>query len=380
MSKYVFISHSSADKKIAIALCHYLEERKIKCWIAPRDISIGKDYGAAIIDGIELSSIMIVIFTNAANKSKFVKNEIERAFNYQLVIMPFRIENIQPSKSLELFLSSTHWLDAIDGNYEKKFEDLYINCAKILGKEIIKIYEDGSQPPPRILEQSIKINKKQVLIFVTTIAIIISTFLLIPKKQKILEVDNSKDTLLMGTIKKDSTIKPDSLNQKVNTNKEIGANINTQGKGEIKTPSVNTQGSKEAKNNISIPVTGEVNKNNPGASGTVDAIKNNPGASGTSDVNKKIPGGPVTGKIDDREKRANILVTEANELFNKGDIGNNWEIAYLKYKQANKLIEGSGNIGYTNFKKKAEVDGLDNDEVVKYMQWAKDIINTHTNK
>ncbi len=40
----IFISYSSKDKKIAFALCHFLEKNGLHCWIAPRNIRVGKDY------------------------------------------------------------------------------------------------------------------------------------------------------------------------------------------------------------------------------------------------------------------------------------------------------------------------------------------------
>ena len=39
MERMVFISHSTADKTIADAICHRLEEAGVRCWIAPRDIT-----------------------------------------------------------------------------------------------------------------------------------------------------------------------------------------------------------------------------------------------------------------------------------------------------------------------------------------------------
>jgi hypothetical protein len=41
-----------------------------------------------------------------------VRREVERAVHKQVSILPFRIENVLPSKSLEYFLSAQHWLDA----------------------------------------------------------------------------------------------------------------------------------------------------------------------------------------------------------------------------------------------------------------------------
>lgn len=51
MSK-AFISKSSINDEIAMQVCNYLEERNIKCWIAPRDQIGGKEYPAQIVEAI----------------------------------------------------------------------------------------------------------------------------------------------------------------------------------------------------------------------------------------------------------------------------------------------------------------------------------------
>ena len=52
MAHDVFISYSSKDKPTADAACAVLEAKGIRCWIAPRDITPGADWGEAIVDGI----------------------------------------------------------------------------------------------------------------------------------------------------------------------------------------------------------------------------------------------------------------------------------------------------------------------------------------
>jgi hypothetical protein len=49
---------------------------------------------------------------NGSNHSAQVRREVERAVHKQVQILPFRIEDVLPSKSLEYFLSSQHWMDA----------------------------------------------------------------------------------------------------------------------------------------------------------------------------------------------------------------------------------------------------------------------------
>jgi hypothetical protein len=130
----VFISHSSADSQLAYAMCHYLEEKGLRCWIAPRNVQGGREYAEAIIMGIRNCKIMVVLFNENANKSNYVKNEVERAFSYQSILIPFKVGDAIPSASLELFLGSVHWIDAAKGNPEDHFDFLYKNCERAIGK------------------------------------------------------------------------------------------------------------------------------------------------------------------------------------------------------------------------------------------------------
>jgi TIR domain len=63
MAHEVFISYCSKDKNIADAVCAGLEAEKIACWIAPRDVPPGANYGAAIIEAIIETQIMVVFFS-----------------------------------------------------------------------------------------------------------------------------------------------------------------------------------------------------------------------------------------------------------------------------------------------------------------------------
>ena len=142
----VFISHSSADSKLAYAMCDYLEEKGIRCWIAPRDVQGGTEYAEAIIMGIRNCKIMVVLFNKNANDSIYVKNEVERAFNYKSILIPFKVDQTIPSATLELFLGSVHSLDATKGNPEDCFDLLYKNCKKVIGKKERVIEENPVLP------------------------------------------------------------------------------------------------------------------------------------------------------------------------------------------------------------------------------------------
>jgi hypothetical protein len=92
MAHDVFISHSTKGKTVADAVCAMLEEQKIRCWIAPRDITPGREWGEAITDAIGASPVMILIFSASANASPQIRREVERAVNKEVVVMPLRPE------------------------------------------------------------------------------------------------------------------------------------------------------------------------------------------------------------------------------------------------------------------------------------------------
>lgn len=135
MAHDAFISYSVQDKPIADAVCATLEGHGIRCWIAPRDILPGIDWGEAIIDGITGSKMMVLIFSSNANKSLQIKHEVERAVHHGLPIVPLRVEDVVPSKSLEYFISTPHWLDALTPPLEQHLAHLAETAKLLISRE-----------------------------------------------------------------------------------------------------------------------------------------------------------------------------------------------------------------------------------------------------
>jgi hypothetical protein len=135
MAHDVFISYSSKDKLAADACCAALEQRGIRCWMAPRDIVPGADWGEAIITAINGARALLLIFSSHANESRQIKREVERAVNRGLPILPMRIEDVAPAKSLEYFISTPHWLDAVTPPLERHIDHLCDVVAHILKGE-----------------------------------------------------------------------------------------------------------------------------------------------------------------------------------------------------------------------------------------------------
>ena len=128
MRREVFVSYSEADRACAFELVAAIEARGIHCWVAPRDITPASDWAAEIIDAIGAARVMVLVFSGHSNESPQVRREVERAVHKRVSVLPFRIEDVAPSKSLEYFLSTQHWLDAFppprDAHYARLCEHL----------------------------------------------------------------------------------------------------------------------------------------------------------------------------------------------------------------------------------------------------------------
>ena len=152
MAHDVFVSHSVKDKTIAEAIVARLEADSVTCWITPRDVVPGADWGESIIDAIESSRIMILIFSRNADASPQIKREVERAVNKEVYIIPFRVDDIPPTKSLEYFISTSQWMDAFTPPLERHLDNLAKTVKAVLKTPPVTAAE---VPPPQPEKPSI---------------------------------------------------------------------------------------------------------------------------------------------------------------------------------------------------------------------------------
>ena len=122
MARDVFVSHATDDHAVATQVCDLLEQRGVRCWIAPRDVSGGALFDEAILDAIEGARAFLLILSANSNASSFVKNEVNRAFADGKPIVTFRIEDVLPGRSLQLYLARHHWMDAFPPPLEPRVD------------------------------------------------------------------------------------------------------------------------------------------------------------------------------------------------------------------------------------------------------------------
>ena len=144
MNHDIFISYSSKQKSISDGVCHYLEENGCKCWMAPRDIPVGSEYGDLIEEAIKTSKVVVLVFSQAASISKWVKGEINVAFTEDKPILPFRVDETEIKGGLRVMLNQMHWIDAFP-RYADRLPDLLNSVCRFLGRQPQKVSDESER-------------------------------------------------------------------------------------------------------------------------------------------------------------------------------------------------------------------------------------------
>src|SRR5207245_11628793 len=102
---------------------------------APRDVLAASPYGEALIEAINETRVLVLVFSSHSNDSPQVMREVERAVSKGILILPFRIEDVQLCKEMEYYISTPHWLDALTGPMEVCLARLAQTAKSLLERE-----------------------------------------------------------------------------------------------------------------------------------------------------------------------------------------------------------------------------------------------------
>jgi hypothetical protein len=133
VARDVFISYASADNKTADEVCAALEASGISCWIAPRNVKPGVDYAASIVDAIRDAHVLLLILSGAANASRHIKRELDRAVAAGLSILPVRIEDVAAAGPYEYYLAGAQWFEASRTPISEQLDALCGAVSDLLG-------------------------------------------------------------------------------------------------------------------------------------------------------------------------------------------------------------------------------------------------------
>ena len=163
---YIFISHSSKDAATAKELCNLLEANGSNCFLASRDIQPGQEYATEIMNAIDRSDTVLLLFSGHAQASPHVLREVERSVSKSVPIIVYKLEEVALTKSFEYFLMAHQWLDAECCRY-----DALLQCIRNLEKGSAA---DNTPAPTPVSGQAGRKNSKKIFALLIGLAIIIS--------------------------------------------------------------------------------------------------------------------------------------------------------------------------------------------------------------
>lgn len=111
---HIFVSYSHYDQQAALEIVNRLEAADLKCRISSRDVPRGEDFQDAIVTALEKAGAMILVFSQHADNSQEIKKELALASDHGLLVLPVRIENIEPTRGFRYQLATRQYIDLFE--------------------------------------------------------------------------------------------------------------------------------------------------------------------------------------------------------------------------------------------------------------------------
>ena len=89
MRPRVFLSHATADREVAKFVRSILQNAEFDCWFAPADIEADPlGFSDSLAASLDSSSALLVLLSQEAQRSEWVKRELYGAVNRRIPILP----------------------------------------------------------------------------------------------------------------------------------------------------------------------------------------------------------------------------------------------------------------------------------------------------
>ncbi len=163
-AKRIFISYSSPDVDKANLIREAIEAAGVTCWIAPRDLEAGNQWGGSIVQAIQACEAVVVVFSEAANRSPQVAREMELSVANRKPLVPIRVANDMPTDDMQYFLGVSHWFNAFAKPLDSYLPDIVASVKNILAKE--------NNPWANAMRRMPKSRNGQLLLMIAAVVVV----------------------------------------------------------------------------------------------------------------------------------------------------------------------------------------------------------------
>ena len=120
MAAEVYISYSPRDSAIAGVIRSSLEAEGILCRFPGETVLPTDNPDTVDEEAICAARVMVLVFTDSANNSEKVLRDVGTAVGAGVTLVPYKLTASLPSRGMQYYLSTVHWLDAVSIPPEKR--------------------------------------------------------------------------------------------------------------------------------------------------------------------------------------------------------------------------------------------------------------------
>ena len=172
MQKFdIFISYSSKDRPIANHLVDQIEKAGFSCWIAPRNIEGGAEYSEVIEKAIIHCPIFLLIFSEPASTSAWVKSELNIGFSENKYLIPYKIDATPLKGTMRLLLNDKHWIAKNED--ENKQVELLISAIQNYFAKLEKGETDNVSENPYYADIAKRKKRKMAILSVSLFTLLV---------------------------------------------------------------------------------------------------------------------------------------------------------------------------------------------------------------
>lgn len=114
MTKTVFVSYSSDDRKLVNTITKMMKESGISYWKAPEMIPAGSSYAREIPRAIKECEVFLLVLSRTSQKSIWVEKEIDSAISHRKTIIPFQIDDIPLNDTFRFYLNNVQMISYVE--------------------------------------------------------------------------------------------------------------------------------------------------------------------------------------------------------------------------------------------------------------------------
>ena len=148
----VFISYSRKDSAIASEICKAFDQVGFTYFIDRKGIGGVANYVTKLADELDNSKVMLLLASANSYRSKYVPIGLHYAFNHDITILPYALDDTTPPKDFEILLIHTNWHYL---NINPIIPVLLTSVSELINKDItdkIALVENRQNDPADIVQ------------------------------------------------------------------------------------------------------------------------------------------------------------------------------------------------------------------------------------